>query len=218
MAGLFCMPVCTTLPWFRATRRCRTAKKFSSKTPLRSSWDGSWLIRRGWRWRTASGKTPAKSTPVRERWSSHSALQRIRPLPFRLQPGSICSSAIWATRTSRSLRQPQPWLSRTPPMLPSCRLKLPPLPPNNARARHWMDDVNRRRPLDTKFQTMLIPVVQAILFINHGEAAKAIEVLKAGEAYDKGTTDIHFVRGRADLLNHEPAQAAQEFQAVLTLK
>jgi serine/threonine protein kinase len=49
MAGLFCMPVCTTLAWFRATRRCRTAKKFSSKTHLRSSWDGSWLVRRGWR-------------------------------------------------------------------------------------------------------------------------------------------------------------------------
>jgi serine/threonine protein kinase/tetratricopeptide (TPR) repeat protein len=89
---------------------------------------------------------------------------------------------------------------------------------NEAQARHWMDDVNRRRPLDTKFQTMLIPVVQAILFINHGEAAKAIDVLKAGEAYDKGTTDIHFVRGRAYLLNHQPAQAAQEFQAVLNLR
>src|ERR1700680_258666 len=63
--------------------------------------------------------------------------------------------------------------------------------------------LSRRRPLDTRFQTMLIPVVQAILFVNHGEAAKAIEILKAGEAYDKGTTDIHFVRGRADLLNHQ---------------
>jgi serine/threonine protein kinase/Flp pilus assembly protein TadD len=89
---------------------------------------------------------------------------------------------------------------------------------DEAQARHWMDDVNRRRPLDTKFQTMLIPVVQAILFINHGEAAKAIDALKAGEQYDKGTTDTHFVRGRAYLLNHRPAQAAQEFQAVLNLR
>jgi eukaryotic-like serine/threonine-protein kinase len=89
---------------------------------------------------------------------------------------------------------------------------------NEAQARHWMEDVSRRRPVDTRFQTMLIPVVQAILFINHGEAAKAIEVLKAGEPYDKGTTDIHFVRGRAYLLNHQPAQAAPEFQAVLNLR
>jgi len=89
---------------------------------------------------------------------------------------------------------------------------------DEAQARHWMEDVNRRRPLDTKFQTMLIPVVQAILFINHGEAAKAIDVLKAGEPYDKGTTNIHFVRGRAYLLNHQPAQAAPEFQAVLNLR
>ena len=81
-----------------------------------------------------------------------------------------------------------------------------------------MEDVTRRRPLDTKFQTMLIPSVQAILFMNHGEAAKAIEVLKAGEPYDKGTTDTHFTRGRAYLLNHQPAQAAQEFQAVLNLR
>jgi eukaryotic-like serine/threonine-protein kinase len=89
---------------------------------------------------------------------------------------------------------------------------------SEAQARHLMEDLNRRRPLDTKFQTMLIPVVQAILFVNHGEAAKAIDVLKAGETYDKGTTDIHFVRGRAYLLNHQPAQAAPEFQAVLNLR
>jgi serine/threonine protein kinase/Flp pilus assembly protein TadD len=89
---------------------------------------------------------------------------------------------------------------------------------SEAQARSLMEDVTRRRPLDTRFQTMLIPVVHAILFLNHGEAAKAIDVLKAGEQYDKGTTDIHFVRGRAYLLNHQPAQAAQEFQAVLDLR
>jgi len=49
--------------------------------------------------------------------------------------------------------------------------------------------------------------------MNHGESAKAIDVLKAGEPYDRGTTDIHFTRGRAYLLNHQPAQAAQEVQA-----
>jgi serine/threonine protein kinase/Flp pilus assembly protein TadD len=85
-------------------------------------------------------------------------------------------------------------------------------------ARHLMEDVSRRRPLDTRFQIILIPVVQAILLMNRGDAAKAIDVLKAGEAYDKGTTDIHFVRGRAYLLNHQPAQAAQEFQTVLNLR
>ena len=87
-----------------------------------------------------------------------------------------------------------------------------------AQARRLIEDVSRRRPLDTRFQTMLVPVVQAILFMNHGEAAKAVEVLKAGEPYDKGTSDIHFTRGRAYLLNHQPAQAAQEFQAVLNLR
>jgi len=87
-----------------------------------------------------------------------------------------------------------------------------------AQARRLIEDVSRRRPLDTRFQTMLIPVVQAILFMNHGEAAKAIDVLKAGAPYDKGTTDIHFTRGRAYLLNHQATQAAQEFQAVLHLR
>jgi tetratricopeptide (TPR) repeat protein len=87
-----------------------------------------------------------------------------------------------------------------------------------AQARRLIDDVSRRRPLDTRFQTMLIPVVQAILFMNHGEATKAIDVLKAGEPYDKGTSNIHFTRGRAYLLNHQPAQATQEFQAVLNLR
>jgi serine/threonine protein kinase/tetratricopeptide (TPR) repeat protein len=87
-----------------------------------------------------------------------------------------------------------------------------------SQARRLTEDVSRRRPLDVRFQTMLIPVVQAILFMNRGEPAKAIDVLKAGESYDKGTTDIHFTRGRAYLLNHQPAQAAQEFQAVLNLR
>jgi serine/threonine protein kinase/Flp pilus assembly protein TadD len=87
-----------------------------------------------------------------------------------------------------------------------------------AQAHRLIEDVSRRRPLDTRFQTMLVPVVQAILFMNHGEAAKAIDVLKAGEQYDRGTTDIHFVRGRAYLLNHQPAQAEQEFQAILNLR
>jgi serine/threonine protein kinase/Flp pilus assembly protein TadD len=89
---------------------------------------------------------------------------------------------------------------------------------SEAQARRLMEDVSRRRPLDTRFQTMLIPVVQAILLMNHGDAAKAIDMLKAGEPYDKGTTDIHFTRGRAYLLNHQPAQATQEFQAVLNLR
>ena len=89
---------------------------------------------------------------------------------------------------------------------------------DETQARRLMEDVSRRRPLDTRFQTMLIPVVRAILFMNHGDAAKAIDALKAGEPYDKGTTDIHFVRGRAYLLNHQPAQAAQEFQTVLNLR
>jgi len=89
---------------------------------------------------------------------------------------------------------------------------------NEAQARHWMEDVSRRRPLDTRFQTLYIPAIQAILFMNHGEAAKAIDVLKAGEPYDRGSADTHFIRGRAYLLNHQPAQAGQEFQAVLNLR
>jgi eukaryotic-like serine/threonine-protein kinase len=89
---------------------------------------------------------------------------------------------------------------------------------NEPQARHLIEDVSRRRPVDTRFQTMLIPVVQAILVMNHGEDAKAIDVLQAGEPYDKGTTDVLFTRGRAYLLNHQPAQAAQEFQAVLNLR
>ena len=43
-------------------------------------------------------------------------------------------------------------------------------------------------------------------------------MLKGGEPYDKDTTDIHSTRGRAYLLNHQSAQAAQEFQAVLNLR
>ena len=89
---------------------------------------------------------------------------------------------------------------------------------DEAQARRWMEDAGHRRPVDTKFQSILLPVVQAILLLNHGEAAKAIDALKPAEAYDRGTTDSRFTRGRAYLMNHQPAQAAQEFQAVLNLR
>jgi serine/threonine protein kinase/tetratricopeptide (TPR) repeat protein len=89
---------------------------------------------------------------------------------------------------------------------------------DEGQARRLMKDVGQRRPLDTRFQSVLIPVVQAILLMNHGDAARAIETLRAAEPYDKGTSDSRFTRGRAYLMNHQPAEAVREFQGVLNLR
>jgi len=89
---------------------------------------------------------------------------------------------------------------------------------DEAQARRLMEDAGKRRPLDTRFQSIFIPGVQAILLMNHGEAAKAVEILKPAEAYDRGNTDSRFTRGRAYLMDHQPAKAAQEFQGVLNLR
>ena len=61
---------------------------------------------------------------------------------------------------------------------------------------------------------MLIPTVQAVLLLNHGEAAKAIDVLKPDD--QRMTSSL--VRGGAHLLNHQPARAAPEFPSRVELE
>ncbi len=89
---------------------------------------------------------------------------------------------------------------------------------NDSAALRLADDLSRKRPQDTWFQALNIPAIRAQIEINHGNGAKAIELLKPAQSYDKGRAGILALRGQAYLLNHQPQEAEKEFQAAIKLR
>lgn len=96
----------------------------------------------------------------------------------------------------------------------------------SARAQQLADDLNRRFPEDTGVQVNYLPTLRAQLALNHGEPAKAIELLEKASPYDLGRSRvaIHanfgalypvYVRGESYAAAHRGAEAAQEFQKIL---
>jgi eukaryotic-like serine/threonine-protein kinase len=87
-----------------------------------------------------------------------------------------------------------------------------------------MDDLSRRFPQDTVVQFNYLPTVNAMLQINAGNPAKAIEILEAARPYELGSpSNISmslsvypvYVRGLAYLSAKQGTEAAVEFQKIL---
>jgi tetratricopeptide (TPR) repeat protein len=95
----------------------------------------------------------------------------------------------------------------------------------NARAQMLTDDLAKRLPEDTIVQFNYLPAVRARLALNKGDAAGAIERLRASEPYELGVstsapfnwTSMYpvYVRGEAYLAAHDGKEAAVEFQKIL---
>lgn len=88
------------------------------------------------------------------------------------------------------------------------------------------DDLERRFPEDTAVRFSYLPALHALLALNHGESAKAIELLQVAVPYELGAPPSSFfaffgalypvyVRGEAYLAAHQGAEAAAEFQKIL---
>ena len=89
-----------------------------------------------------------------------------------------------------------------------------------------MNDLERSFPEDTSVKFNYLPAVRAFLALNHGDPAKAVEVLQVAVPYELGTprSGIRgffgalypiYVRGLAYLAAHQGAEAAWEFQKIL---
>jgi serine/threonine protein kinase/tetratricopeptide (TPR) repeat protein len=92
------------------------------------------------------------------------------------------------------------------------------------RALAIVDDVNRRFPVNTIVQNVWLPTIRAQLELIHGNAAKAIDLLKPATSYElgEGIGSLNFVcilpaytRGQAYLAAKDGASAAAEFQKLL---
>jgi tetratricopeptide (TPR) repeat protein len=87
-------------------------------------------------------------------------------------------------------------------------------------------DLERRFLEDTSVRFSYMPSLRAILALNHGEPARAIELLQVAVPHELGapSSGIHgffgalypiYVRGEAYLAEHQGAEAAMEFQKIL---
>jgi predicted Zn-dependent protease len=86
---------------------------------------------------------------------------------------------------------------------------------------HALDYSNQAvqlQPENTLLKAVQIPEVRAILEIKRGNGAGALDQLKPAAPYDKGSSDVPYIRGLADLEIHHPQAAIQEFQSVLEAK
>jgi tetratricopeptide (TPR) repeat protein/predicted Ser/Thr protein kinase len=94
------------------------------------------------------------------------------------------------------------------------------------RSQTLANDLERRFPEDTSVRSSYLPVLRALLALNHGEPAKAIELLQIAVPYELGQprSSIHgsfgalypiYLRGEAYLTAQRGAEAAAEFQKIL---
>jgi tetratricopeptide (TPR) repeat protein len=97
---------------------------------------------------------------------------------------------------------------------------------DSGRAQTIAGDLEKRFPEDTAVKYSYLPVLRALLALNGGEPAKAVEALEIAASNELGTPPSAFVgffgalypvyvRGEAYLALHRGAEAAVEFQKVL---
>ena len=97
---------------------------------------------------------------------------------------------------------------------------------DSSRSQTLTNDLEKRFPEDTAVRFSYLPVLRALLGLNHGEHSKAIELLQIAVPYELGAPPSSFfgffgalypvyVRGQAYLAAHQGAEAATEFQKIL---
>jgi len=97
---------------------------------------------------------------------------------------------------------------------------------DSSQAQTLANDLERRFPEDTSVKFSYLPAIRALIVLNHGEPAKAIELLQIAIPHELGTPRSKlqgsfgalypvYVRGQAYLAAHQGAKAAGEFQKIL---
>ena len=85
----------------------------------------------------------------------------------------------------------------------------------DSEAARLADDLLQERPQDTWYRAVNVPAIRAQIELNRGNAAKAVELLKPAQPYDKANATILRLRGQALLANHQFKDAEAEFQAAM---
>jgi Flp pilus assembly protein TadD/predicted Ser/Thr protein kinase len=86
------------------------------------------------------------------------------------------------------------------------------------RAAAILNDLAQKRPADTILQYVSIPAVKAVLELNRGNTARAIDLLDGAMLYGRSNNGVLYVRGVAYLKAGRGAEAEQAFLRVIELK
>ena len=84
------------------------------------------------------------------------------------------------------------------------------------RAQALADELAKRFPLGTLINNVTVPEIRAIVEMNRGNPAKAIELLRSAEPFEKGQFGPTYTRGIAYLKAKLGKEAAAEFEKVLS--
>jgi eukaryotic-like serine/threonine-protein kinase len=107
--------------------------------------------------------------------------------------------------------------SHSPPVVINAATVLA-LAGEDARAQKLMADLAKQRPHDTLVQFVSVPLVKAQIELNHGNAAKAIDLLDSALVYGRTNTAVSYILGNAYLKAGRGNDAAQTFQRLLDFK
>jgi len=88
----------------------------------------------------------------------------------------------------------------------------------DSKALKMAQDIAKQRPYDTMVQSVQVPLVRALVELNHGNAVKAIDLMDGAMVYGRVNTAVLYIRGEASLKAGQGGDAAQAFQRVLDLK
>jgi serine/threonine protein kinase/Flp pilus assembly protein TadD len=89
---------------------------------------------------------------------------------------------------------------------------------DDKKALQLADDISRRRPNDTMAQFVYVPLIRTLVELQHGNTAKAIDLLDTAAVYGRANAGVGYTRGWTYLVAKQGAQAAQEFQKILDMK
>ena len=74
------------------------------------------------------------------------------------------------------------------------------------------------RPDDQFVQSSNVPMIRAIIAMNHQQADKALEIMAISKRFDRNNTESLYTRGCAQLMSGHGSEAAVEFQRLLDRK
>jgi serine/threonine protein kinase/tetratricopeptide (TPR) repeat protein len=83
------------------------------------------------------------------------------------------------------------------------------------RALSLADEVAKQRRNDTLVQFVGVPIVKSLVELQHGNTAKAMDLLDTAAVYARANTGVFYVRGMTYLKAGQGGEAAQEFQKIL---
>ena len=88
----------------------------------------------------------------------------------------------------------------------------------DSQARKIADETSKRYPLDTIWNAVSLPAIEAAMELNRGQPGKAVELLQLSTPYEREYAEPVYLRGLSYLRLRKGPEAAAEFQKILSHK